>query len=169
MQTKVVVAVVAAGIAVGFAAGRWTAPQGAVMPPAVPLDRDALVVRIGDGDTVEVSPLAHPDRREKVRLIGLNAPGKGEKYYDEAQRALAGLVADRQVEIEFEVKGVPARDEHNRVLGYLFVDDQNVNVEMVRLGWSKFSTKHGGGRFADDLNKAEEEARTARAGLWAGQ
>lgn len=161
------IAIVAAGA--GYLGGRYTAPDTPSMPPAVPIDHEVIVIRVGDGDTIEVTPLSNPDRKEKVRLLGLNAPGKGEKGFAEAQKALAALLGDKQVTIEYEEKGVPARDDHNRVLAYVFVDDTNASVEMVRQGWSPFSTRHGGARFADELNKAEKEAKDAKLGVWAGK
>ncbi len=153
----------------GFVAGRLTAPDAPTLPPAVPIDSHVKVVRVGDGDTIEVAPASHPDRREKVRLLGLNAPAKGEKLFNEATNALASLVADKDVRIEFEVKDVPQRDDRNRVLAYVFVGDTNVNVEMIKQGWSEFSVRHGGARFADDLNEAESQAKAANAGVWANK
>jgi hypothetical protein len=41
------------------------------------------------------------------------------------------------------------------VLAYLFVEGTNVNVEMVRQGWSPFWTKYGRGRYAADFEAAE--------------
>lgn len=167
VRTVIVLALATAGF--GFLAGRYSAPDVPSAPPAVPLDHEVKVVRVGDGDTIEVTPLSNPDRKEKVRLLGLNAPGKGEKHFEDAQKALAALVADKEVMIEYEEKGVPARDEHNRVLAYVFINGTNTSVEMVRKGWSAFSTKHGGARFADELNKAEAEAKAAGAGVWSGK
>ncbi len=169
MHVRNAVLIAISALGVGFLAGRYTAPLEPALPPAVPIDREVKVIRVGDGDTIEVTPLTNPDRKEKVRLLGLNAPGKGEKLYTEAQKALAAMVADKTVTLEFEVDDVPARDESNRVLAYVFVDDANVCVEMVRQGWSPFSTRHGGARFAADLNEAEAEAKYAKSGVWAGK
>lgn len=136
----------------------------------MPIDREVKVIRVGDGDTIEVTPLTNPDRKEKVRLLGVERPGKGEKLYTEGPvEAPAAMVADKTVTLEFEVDDVPARDESNRVLAYVFVDDANVCVETARQGWSPFSTRHGGARFAADLNEAEAEAKYAKSGVWAGK
>jgi len=42
----------------------------------------------------------------------------------------------------------------------------NVNVEMVRLGWTTFWTKYGEGKYAGEFREAELEAREAERGLW---
>ena len=41
-----------------------------------------------------------------------------------------------------------------------------MNVEMVRLGWSRFWIKYSEGKYADEFRKAEREAREAERGLW---
>ena len=38
---------------------------------------------------------------------------------------------------------------------------------MIKGGWSKFYTKYGKGRYADEFEQAEQEAREAKRGLWA--
>jgi ankyrin repeat protein len=48
-----------------------------------------------------------------------------------------------------------------RLLAYLFADGKNVNVEMVRRGWSRFDTRWGEGRFAPAFRAAEREAERA--------
>ena len=49
----------------------------------------------------------------------------------------------------------------------MFVDGLHVNVERVRLGLTPFWTKYGRGRYAEDFESAEAEARAAGRGLWA--
>lgn len=51
-------------------------------------------------------------------------------------------------------------------MAYVWVDDMNVNVEMVNLGWSRFWVKYGKGKYAEEFREAEREAREAKRGLW---
>ena len=44
----------------------------------------------------------------------------------------------------------------------MFVDGLHVNAEMVRLGLTPFWTKYGRGRYAEDFESAEAEARAAK-------
>ena len=122
-----------------------------------------LVVFVADGDTVRV---LRKGRLEWVRLLRIDTPERGERGYGEARAALAKLVDGRTVLLEFEVPGRAARDEHHRLLAYLLHGAENVNVEMVRRGWSPFWTRYGEGRYAPLFRRAEEEAREAGAGLW---
>jgi len=47
----------------------------------------------------------------------------------------------------------------------VIADGVNVNIEMMRTGWSKLYTKYGEGKYAA-VRKAEEEARREGRGLW---
>jgi len=38
---------------------------------------------------------------------------------------------------------------YGQILAYIWVDDMNVNVDMVRLGWSRFWIKYGNGKYAE--------------------
>lgn len=169
MRPLIVVLIALAAAGTGFLGGRYSVSETPALPPAVPIDPVVKVIRVGDGDTIEVIPLDNPDRKEKVRLLGLNAPGKGEKLFSESQKALASLVLDKTVTIEYEIEDTPARDDHNRVLAYVLIDGANINVEVVRQGWSPFSTRHGGARYAEAFNKAEAQARESKSGIWAGK
>jgi endonuclease YncB( thermonuclease family) len=56
------------------------------------------------------------------------------------------------------------RDQHQRLLGRLWVEDHDVNLQMVAEGWAWAFTGFAGD---DDLEAAEAAARAARRGLWA--
>jgi micrococcal nuclease len=116
-----------------------------------------------DGDTVDV---ACPTFRDRVRLLRINTPELERWGYEEASEALEALLEDREVTLTFEEVGTPEWGGSGRLLAYVYVDEQNVNVEMVRLGWSRFWTKYGKGRFAGQFRDAEREARRERRGLW---
>jgi hypothetical protein len=92
-----------------------------------------------------------PEEKIRIVLEGL----RGEAGYREAAQALAGLVVGRDTYLQFEQLGVVERGRYGRVLAYLFVDGTNVNVEMVRQGWSQFWTKYGRGRYATVFEAAE--------------
>ncbi len=58
------------------------------------------------------------------------------------------------------------RDGFGRLLAYVIADGKNVNLEMVRQGWSTFWKKYSKGRLAAAFEAAEQEARAAKRGLW---
>jgi len=123
------------------------------------------VLSVTDGDAIRVM---FRGQDEPVRLLRIDTPEKGEPGHDEATAALNDLIGRRSVRIEFETPGKEERDRFGRLLCYVFLlDGRNVNVEMVRLGWSKFWTRFGRGRLAEQFEAAEREAREAKRGLWA--
>jgi micrococcal nuclease len=122
------------------------------------------VTWVVDGDTLDVTC---PTFRDRVRLLRINTPERERRGYERAKNALEILVEDREVTLTFEELGTPERGGSGRLLAYVYVGDLNVNVEMVRLGWSRFWTKYGKGRFANQFRDAEREARREQRGLWA--
>jgi endonuclease YncB( thermonuclease family) len=131
---------------------------------ATPRDWACKLTHIVDGDTL----YARCDgERVKVRLLRIDTPEHGQAGFAEAGTALGALIGDQPIRFEFEKPGVPVTDEWGRWLVYVHAGDRNLNVEMVRLGWSRFWTKYGAGRYADDFRRAEREAREAKRGMWA--
>ena len=127
-----------------------------------------FVLKVIDGDTI-VARLEEPGkakRREKIRLLRINTPEKKQPGYEEASEALKYLVRGGEIQLEFEDPSTEKRGNYGRLLAYVMVDGLNANVEMVRLGWTKFWTKYGRGRLAREFMAAQEEAREARRGLW---
>jgi micrococcal nuclease len=121
------------------------------------IDGDTLVVKL-EGATIE--------RKETVRLLNINTPEKKEPGFEQAREALKTLVRGGTVELEFEDPTREDRDGFGRLLAYVIADGVNVNVELMRQGWSKLYTKYGKGRLHEKFVAAEAEARDAGRGLW---
>lgn len=138
-------------------------PEADEGPPVVTEKQEAQVLRVIDGDTIQV---LWRNRRERVRLLRIDTPERGQTGYQEATEALELLVGGNTVALVFEKQGHPERDRHGRLLSYVLVDGKNANVEMVRLGWTRFWTRFGRGRLADEFIEAERAAQTTAAGLW---
>jgi endonuclease YncB( thermonuclease family) len=117
-----------------------------------------------DGDTLDVlcgSELA------RVRLLDVSAPERGEVGYTESARGLRQLLAGRQLWLGFALADQPIVDRDGRALVHLYdVKGRNLNVELVRLGWATWSTKHGPGRFPANFRAAQSEARAQQRALW---
>lgn len=130
------------------------------------------VVEVVDGDTIQV---AGPDGRERVRLIGINAPEQGECFYDRATAVLQELVAGSEVRL---VRDVSDRDRFDRLLRFVetvdgedidgeHIDGGDVNGELVRLGAARSQ------RFEPDVSRndlydeLQSEAQEDGRGLWA--
>lgn len=129
--------------------------------PALGQDLPVLVgtvTKIVDGDTIDVKLTSGPIR---VRLHGVDTPERGQPWGKESTAALTALVMGKEVEVEpFE------QDRYERMIGIVYRDDLNVNLELVKRGhaWAyrQYMRKQDS---ALCINEAG--ARTAKRGLWA--
>jgi micrococcal nuclease len=115
------------------------------------------VIRIADGDTFTMVFENGFDVR--VRLNGIDSPEKKQAFSNRAKQTLSELIYDKEVKVFYENK-----DRYGRVLGDVFVNDLNVNREMVKRGMAWHYKQ-----YSDDetLARLEVEARNNKTGLWA--
>ncbi|MEZ0332853.1 MAG: thermonuclease family protein [Gemmatimonadales bacterium] len=120
---------------------------------------DCVIRRIVDGDTFYCA-----DGR-KVRLIGIDSPELGQgKSGRDARDVLQGLMPlGRSVRLEADAA---PRDRWGRTLAWAWSGNRLVNEAMVRGGWAVLYTVPPNVKYAGRLERAQKEAREARAGLW---
>jgi micrococcal nuclease len=122
---------------------------------------DHYVDHVVDGDTLW---LRKNDKTIKVRLLRVDAPELGEFGFDEAKDELQRQLGDESaIRLEFEEERT---DVHGRTLAYLIIDGKNVNVEMVRSGWSPYFDRYGKGRYEAQFADAQSHAKSERLGIW---
>ena len=85
----------------------------------------SVVERVADGDTILLK------NGERVRLIGIDAPEKGEKCFQEAKNRLQQLVLGKQVVL---LKDVSERDRYGRLVRFVYADNLFVNLVLVQEG-----------------------------------
>ena len=115
------------------------------------------VETVHDGDTVTC--LDTEGRRRKIRLVGIDAPEYDQPHGRAARTALEAKLAGGQVRVDGT-----AHDQHGRLLGTLWLENRNLNRELVAEG---HAWVFGGFAPDPDLITAETAARNARRGLWA--
>jgi micrococcal nuclease len=129
----------------------WATTAGAA-------ELDGPVVRILDGDTIEV---LHNQRPERIRLSGIDCPEKGQAYGNNAKHAVADLAFGKEVTVQTHGK-----DKYTRTLGDVILPDgMNLNQELVKQGWCWWYRKYAPGDTV--LEGLESETREASRGLWA--
>lgn len=76
----------------------------------------AIVTKVVDGDTiwVEINGI-----EEKVRLIGVNTPEKGEVGYEEATDYTTLMLLDKHILLETDISKT---DQYDRLLRYVWFD-----------------------------------------------
>jgi endonuclease YncB( thermonuclease family) len=124
------------------------------------------VVRVIDGDTIK----AVSDHMEIiVRLVGIDAPETskkknepGQSYSRKATRHLASLVLNKIITIKEY-----GADRYGRILGVVFVNGTNANLEMVKAGLAEVYRGPQPRYFNVKIYQdAEAEAQKARQNIW---
>lgn len=113
------------------------------------------VVKVHDGDTVTV---LSGGMERRVRLVGIDAPERGQPYGSASRRGLAARVGGRVV-----VVIESGTDTYGRTLGRVLVAGKDANAAQVRDGFAWVYR-----RFENDpaLIAQEAEAKAAGRGLW---
>lgn len=121
----------------------------------------ARVVEVVDGDTIHVEVAG---QQESVRLIGINAPERGECLSGEATDLLQDLVAGRDVEL---VVDRTDRDQYGRLLRHVEVEGVDVGAELVRSGLALARDYPPDTSRSDEYSAAQRTAEEAGVGMWA--
>ena len=103
------------------------------------LSRNATMIEVVDGDTIDVSVGGH---RERVRLIGIDTPETNKPntpvqcYGPEASTFTKSLLPN-DVPLHLE-RDVVARDDYGRMLAYVYLagDGEFVNLTIIRNGFA---------------------------------
>jgi micrococcal nuclease len=92
------------------------------------------VSRVVDGDTLDVT--LNGGKRERVRVIGIDTPERGDCYFTQASRRTASLALGKRVVL----RGDPTqdtRDRYSRLLAYVDIGgSQDLGVRLVREGYA---------------------------------
>jgi len=153
-------AVVVAILAAASLGGWWL---GAQRRTAIASYTVAAVV---DGDTIEV---VRDGERDTVRLLGVDTPETRHPtepvqcFGPEAAAYTARRLTGRTVRLEGDVE---ARDQYDRRLSYVILDDERFNDELLRLGYAELLVIEPNHAHARTMLRAELEAKRARRGLW---
>lgn len=122
------------------------------------------VIKVHDGDTISV---ILNGRKEKVRLIGIDAPEiKQRPWGTRARKHLEKMLmaSNRTVILEFDVE---RRDKYGRLLCYIFTPDRKMlNIQMVKNGYAVLLTIPPNIRYVDELRSAQNEAKQYKRGIW---
>ncbi len=133
---------------------------------AGPASARATVLRVVDGDTIEVEL---EGRAEDVRYIGVDTPETVkpetpvECFGPRASSFNHRLVEGERVRLVF---GVERRDVYGRLLAYVYLGPRFVNAELLREGFARTLTIAPNDRFAERFKRLEIAAARAGRGLW---
>lgn len=152
------------------------------LPPYQLPDIEAHVVRVIDGDTIEVLLVRAPTRLigdlqpssiAKVRCIGIDTPETGhpnklvQEFGREAFALNKALAEGKSVYLELDVQHW---DQYGRLLAYVYLDPQGyamVNAILVAMGFATTATYPPNVRYENVFVALERTARELGLGLWA--
>jgi micrococcal nuclease len=104
-----------------------------LLVPVKSIAGEYQVTRVIDGDTIKVEG---ESKKITVRLVGIDAPetskGKndpGQPFSQRATKHLASLVLNKIVGVKSY-----GSDGYGRELGEVFIEDRNINLEMLKAG-----------------------------------
>ena len=106
-----------------------------------------------DGDTCTV---LSQDKKIKVRFSGIDAPELKQANGQAAQRFTEGLIKDKQVNLECE------GTSYDRMTCVVFLNDQDINAEIVRNGFAYDVPKYSKGKYQTQMAQAKSEG----LGFW---
>jgi micrococcal nuclease len=146
-------------------------PPGIVFPPLFQLYpclpqnpiQTAEVIHIVDGDTIRV---LFDGRELPLRYIGIDAPENTEKVEAFGQQAFERNQQLLQGKSVFLVKDTSETDRYQRLLRYVFVGEEFINLILVKEGYARAK------RYPPDtacnglFQQAQTEAQASHLGIW---
>jgi micrococcal nuclease len=126
----------------------------------------ALVTYVYDGDTVQIQD---SETNFDLRLVGIDAPEmakpkdriSGQIFSIQAKNQLIHLILDKKVHVKFF-----GYDPYGRLLGEIYLEKINVNLEMVRLGLAEVYSGPYNPIDNKFYLKAEKYAQKNNLGIW---
>ena len=120
-----------------------------------------MVTKVIDGDTVLI------EGGYSVRLLGIDADERGKSCYGTAKEWLEEMVLGEEVILEL---GKDDLDQWCRYLRYLFLNDVNIGLELVKEGLAVARASGEDSKYQEEIALAERSAIDNKVGCkWSGQ
>lgn len=133
------------------------------IPPKVIPTTTARVTYVFDGDTIEIAGGA------RVRYIGMNAPEiahptiKAQCFGKEATDENKKLVLGKIVTL---VSDAGDKDVYGRLLRYVYVGNEFINDDLVRMGYAVAEPVKPNLKYAEEFYTDQLLAKKLKLGLW---
>ncbi|PJE69566.1 MAG: hypothetical protein COU98_01385 [Candidatus Staskawiczbacteria bacterium CG10_big_fil_rev_8_21_14_0_10_38_10] len=160
----IVVGAVIVGVAVYFGLKSGTRKNGSASVPdggtQCLAPSEVLATKVIDGDTIIV------EGGYNVRLLGIDADESGYPCYNEAKNRLEELVLNKRIRLEKDITDV---DQYKRCLRYIFLEEQNIGLELVKEGLAIARFYEPDVKYKEEITLAEKEAIDKKVGCkWSG-
>jgi len=126
-----------------------------ILEPSAP--ENAFVTRVIDGDTFEI------EDGVVVRILGINAPEKGQPLSEDAKNFLKSVVEGKNITME---KDVAERDKYGRLLRHVFINSVFVERKILENGLANAYIIPPSEKHSAQIKEAEQYAKENGIGLW---
>ena len=119
------------------------------------------VLNVVDGDTIKVK---FENKIKKIRLSAIDAPEMKQRSGKESKKFLYDLIYKKK--IKFHKLGI---DRFGRFLGIIYLNNKDVNLEMVLNGHAWVYRKYLRTipkKYRNLYKSAEKDAKNSKIGLW---
>jgi micrococcal nuclease len=155
-RTAVLVAALAAAVAAGAGAGAASTNGRYTLT--------GTVSRVVDGDTLEV--VLTGGKRERVRLLGIDAPERGSCYAGAATSRARALALSRRVVLRGDATQA-TRDRYRRLLAYVWLPGgKDLGYQLLAGGFAAVYVYDGPFERLAAYRRAEASAKSGPAGQW---
>ena len=138
-----------------------TAEKNCESLPELVDGEEKLVTKVIDGDTFLI------EGGYSVRILGIDTDEKGYPCYEKAKEKLEELILQKRVRLE---RGQENFDHYCRYLRYVFLEDKNISLELVKNGLAVARFSKDEGQYTKEIALAEKEARERKIGCkWGGE
>lgn len=127
------------------------------------------LVKCVDGDTAWFKVNG---KKEKIRFLGIDAPesvhpnGVVEGYGKEASDYTCGMLSNaNNIYIEYDINS-ETYDKYGRLLGYIFVDNNNLGELLLSKGYAEVKYIYGDYKYIDSFCKIQKQAVDDKLGIW---
>ncbi len=123
------------------------------------------IKRTIDGDTFETI------NWDKIRMIWIDTPETVhptkwvEFYGKQASDKLKELIEGKEVCLTLDQNKTMNKDKYNRLLRYVWIEDKNINAEMIR-EWYAFAYTHFPFQYIDEFRNYQQIAKDNNLWLW---
>ena len=122
-----------------------------------------------DGDTAR---FIIGNKEESVRFLAINTPeikhgkNKAEPYGIEASNYTCKKLRNaKKIVIEYD-DAAGKTDKYGRVLGWIFVDDNLLQDDLIKNGYAEVKYLYGNYKYTDTLKKSEKVAKKNKLKIW---
>lgn len=153
-----------------FFTGSYVIEQEEEKSTTVTNDQVAVELeRVIDGDTIVIT---ENNEEKKLRLLLIDTPessttktGSAQPYGVEAKNFLKNFLKGKELAIEYDPSHEKI-DDYERVLAYLYADNELVQEVLVEEGLARVGYENGDDLYLERLEEAEQKASAAEANIW---